>query len=357
MTGLSGKYGGGSSGSSNFEYVGTRVRARKAQLFDDDDYRKLVRMSPNEIARFMEENGYDEEMNSLGARYTGVDLIEYALYDNMSTTFRDIVKWSEGPLEDLVVSYLRKYDAWNVKTVVRGVYTGATEDEIRNDLIPAGELDEDDLDQAINSDSVEQAVEAMADTAFGEVLKEALMEFKDTGVLLPLENAVDRVFYEHLLQDSLEEVSGPRKVYNEYLEAEIDLLNVRNALRAAGSSDLDVEDYFVEGGGLYTVEEISRLVGNREELVESLRRSRYGEDISDAIDALEQGESLVEFDRALDSLLMGFAQKMSYRYPISIAPVISYILTKEREVKNIRGIARGKEVGLDVEEIEKEVVL
>lgn len=40
-----------------------------------------------------------------------------------------------------------------------------------------------------------------------------------------------------------------------------------------------------------------------------------------------------------------------------MTPVISYILAKEREVENIRAIARGKEAGLSADEIESELVI
>ena len=46
------------SGASNYEYVTARVKARRAALFSRDDYRKLMRMGPGEIARFMEESEY-----------------------------------------------------------------------------------------------------------------------------------------------------------------------------------------------------------------------------------------------------------------------------------------------------------
>jgi len=347
----------GSGGTPNYEYVGARVRARKAKLFDEDDYRKLVRMSPNEIARFMEENEYGKEMNRLGARHEGVDLIEYALYDNMSRNFSDIVRWSEGSLRDTVVDYLRSYDAWNIKTVLRGVYTGATADEIRADLIPAGELDKEFVEGLAERDEVNTVVEELSKTPFGDALNEALRDFEDEGVLLPLENAVDRTFYEGLLRGEREGAQGPEGVYQEFLRAEIDILNVRNALRAAGSEQVDVGEYYIDGGKLFTAEELRRYVGNREELVNALRESEYGDDLEDAIEALEETGSLVEFDRALDEVLMGFAASMKNQYPNSVAPVISYILSKEREVQNIRGIARGKEAGLSVEEIEEEVVI
>jgi len=351
------KFGIGSEGTSNYEYVGARVRARKAKLFDEDDYRKLVRMSPNEIARFMEENEYGKEMNRLGARHEGVDLVEYALYENMARNFSDIVRWSEGSLHDTIVDYLRKYDAWNIKTVLRGVYTGATPDEIHTDLIPAGELDRDFVEDLAERDDVKTVVEEVSGTVFGDALEEALRDFEDAGVLLPLENAVDRTFYEGLVRDEDGASEGPKGVYQEFLRAEIDILNVRNALRAAGSEQVDVGEYYIQGGKLFTAEDLRRLVGNREELVNALRESEYGDSLEGAMDVLEETGSLVEFDRALEEVLMEFAVSMKNQYPNSVAPVISYILSKEREVQNIRGIARGKEAGLSVEEIEEDVVI
>ena len=343
---------------SNYEYVTTRVRMRKAQLYDEDDYRKLVRMEPNEIARFMEESSYGDEINRLGARHSGVDLIEYALYENMARHFRDIVRWSKGSLKHHVVTYLRRYDAFDVKTVLRGIHTGATEDEIRADLIPAGELGDDLLDELVEADAVEQVVEALAGTRYGEPLQEASREYDDTGVLAPLETAVDRAYYRGLLGDDGELASdGAVATYREFLRAEIDITNVRNALRAAGSDDVDPDDYFVEGGDLFDRDELARLAENREELLNALRDSGYGAMMEDAIEALEETDSLVAFDRALDRLLVQYSERMTNLNPLSIAPVIAYILAKEIEVTDIRGIARGREAGLSVEEIEEEVVI
>jgi len=349
--------GAETGGSSNYEYVSARVRSRKSKLFDDDDYRKLVRMSPNEVARFMEESEYSDEINRLGARYEGVDLIEYALYDNMARHFSDIAGWCEGTLRETVVEYLRSYDAWNVKTVLRGVFTGATPEETQADLIPAGDLDESFLEELAERESVEEVIEKLGGTVFGDALDDALREYEDEDVLLPLENAVDRRFYEGLVAGDRPSPESPRGVYRDFLRSEIDVLNVRNALRAAGSEKVEVGEYFIEGGDLFSRDELERLVSNREELVEALRDSEYGDSLEDAAEALEDSGSLSEFDRALDRLLIEFAGSMTNRYPNSVAPVISYILSKEREVQNIRGIARGKEAGLSVEEIEEEIVV
>ncbi|MCQ4333962.1 V-type ATP synthase subunit C [Natronomonas sp. F2-12] len=345
-------------GSSNYEYVTARVRSRRAKLFDEDDYRKLVRMGPSEIARFMEETEYETEMNALGARHSGIDLVEYALNENLAKHFDDLLTWSEGPLYGYIANYLRKFDTWNVKTLIRGVYTDADREDIQDDLIRTGEFSDDFLDRLADATSIEELVELLENTIFGEPLADAFSDYESEGVLVPLENAVDRAFYAHLMDDiGTPEPDTPTALYREFLQAEIDFRNVRNALRIARSgADIDPAAYFMEGGRLFRAEEIRQLASNTEELVARIRESTYGDDLADALEDLEDADSLIGFEHALDSALLEYSQKLSNRYPLSVCPVLSYVLAKEREIENIRAIARGREAGLSVDEIETELV-
>jgi len=348
------------TGSSNPEYVNARVRSRRAALFDEEDYRKLVRMGTGEIARYMEESVYETEMNELGARHSGVDLIEYALNRNLAKNFEDLLEWADGKLYEWIANYLRKFDAWNAKTAIRGVYSGATADEIQTDYIQAGEFSEELLEQMAATGSVEEIVELLSETIFDDGLDEAYETFEETDVLVPLENSIDKTFYEHLLEDVDSrqiDVNTPRGLYVEVLQAEIDFRNVRNAMRLSRTgTDLDPEEYYIEGGKLFDRGELRTLVGNFDELVEHIRESTYGDDLSEALSELDEAESLIEFEQALDSALLEYSDKLSYTYPVSICSALSYILAKEREVENVRAIARGREVGLSVEEIEGELV-
>jgi V/A-type H+-transporting ATPase subunit C len=328
-------YGTASGGrSSNYEYVIARVRSRRASLFDDDDYRKLVRMGTSEIARFMEETEYETEMNALGARYSGSDLVEYALNRNLAKHFDDLLDWSEGALYDYIARYLRKFDAWNVKTVIRGLYSGAELSEIE--------------------------VESLDDTIFGDSLAEAFEVYEAEGVLIPLENAVDRAFYGTLLDGlpSNPERDSATGLYVQFLQAEVDFRNLRNALRLARSgADVDPAEYYIAGGKLFDEQSLAQLTANMDGLVAAVRESTYGDDLDSALSELEDAGTLVEFERALDAALLEYADTLSTRYPLSVCPVLSYILAKEREVDNIRAIARGREAGLGPDEIEQELVI
>ena len=346
--------------SSNYEYVIARVRSRRASLFDDDDYRKMVRMGTSEIARFMEETEYEAEMNALGARHSGVDLIEYALNRNLAKHFEDLLQWSEGALYDYVARYLRKFDAWNVKTVVRGLYADAESTDVEDDLIRAGEFSEQRIDQLLNADSIEAVVELLDDTIFGDSLAEAYEVYEAEHVLVPLENAVDRAFYETLLDGlpSNPEIDSPTGLYVEFLRSEVDFRNLRNALRLARSgADVDPTAYYIDGGTLFDEQSLAQLSANFDGLVAAVRDSAYGEDLDQALNALESADNLIEFERALDAALLEYADTLSSRYPMSVCQVLSYVLAKEREVDNIRAIARGREAGLGPDEIEQELVM
>ncbi|WP_262180020.1 V-type ATP synthase subunit C [Haloarcula laminariae] len=354
-------YGTASGGrSSNYEYVIARVRSRRGSLFDDDDYRKLVRMGTSEIARFMEETEYETEMNALGARYSGSDLVEYALNRNLAKHFDDLLRWSEGALYDYVARYLRKFDAWNVKTVIRGLYAGAESADVEDDLIRAGEFSETRIDQLLAASSIEEVVESLDDTIFGDSLAEAYEVYEAQDVLVPLENAVDRAFYETLLDGlpSNPERDSPTGLYIQFLRTEVDFRNLRNALRLARSgADTDPAEYYIDGGKLFDEQSLAQLATNVDGLVTAVRESTYGSDLDSALSDLEDAGSLVEFERALDAALLEYADTLSNRYPLSVCPVLSYVLAKEREVDNIRAIARGREAGLAPEEIEQELVI
>ena len=344
------------AGGSNPEYVTARVKARKSALYGDEEYRKLVRMGPAEIARFMEESDYEDEINALGARHSGVDLIEYALNRNLAKQFDDLLGWADGRLYGLIARYLRKFDAWNIKTVIRGLYSGADREDIEDDLIRAGEFDAALLDSLLTAPSIEEVVERLSGTIFDEDLDAAYEDYEETGVLVPLENAIDRTYYDHLLDDLV--VDEATQQYREFLEAEIDFRNARNALRLAQSgADIDPAAYYIDGGSLFTASELASLSQNRDELVTAIRESRYGDDLSGALDELEAAPSLIRFERALDAALLEYTNSLGHVFPLSITPIASYILAKEREVDNIRAIARGREAGLSEEQIEQELVI
>src|SRR5512137_2045091 len=110
----------------NYAYACARVRARKSQLLTKDNYPKFLLMDLNEIGRFLGETRYKTEMSELATRYEGVDLIELGTSRNLARSFNEVLSFANGELKEMIASYLWRWDIWNIKTILRGKFYGAT---------------------------------------------------------------------------------------------------------------------------------------------------------------------------------------------------------------------------------------
>jgi V/A-type H+-transporting ATPase subunit C len=61
--------------------------------------------------------------------------------------------------------------------------------------------------------------------------------------------------------------------------------------------------------------------------------------------------------QALENHVSTTSRRYSYLYPLSILPILDYLLRKEKEVRNLRTIVRGKDLKLSNEQIEEIMVV
>ena len=88
--------------SGNYPYVTARVRAKKSALLSADVYERMLLMETAQIARILGEGAYKAEILALGAKATGVDLIELATSRNLAAVFNQIIGFSEGELRQMI---------------------------------------------------------------------------------------------------------------------------------------------------------------------------------------------------------------------------------------------------------------
>jgi len=77
-----------------------------------------------------------------------------------------------GEPHDLIVEYLRRWDIWDIKTILRGKAYGASDDEILRILVPSGELSIEFLQNLVRKPSVGEVVAALKGTVYYNVIKD-----------------------------------------------------------------------------------------------------------------------------------------------------------------------------------------
>jgi len=348
----------GHKGKGNYAYAVARVRAKKASLIGDDAYPKMLMMSLPEISRFISESGYQKEMAELAGRIEGIDLVEHATYMNMARVFSDILRSTTGELRDMVSAYLTKWDVWNLKVILRGKVYGADNESIKEDLVPAGRLNEAMLDKLLSLDTDKEIIEEFGRMEHIKVPSDVVNALAVDGRLRDVEDHFEKFFYTRLLSQ-LDPSSGPKRLFQDFIRREIDTVNLETILilKMEGIRGDDVMEYIIPGGKQID-KKLATQLANAESVsaaANDLAQLDFYEDIKEALDA-ENG-SLRDLVAGMKRYHIRQAKKFASLYPLSVIPIIDFMIHKKVEVDNIRTIARGLESGIDRDTIKGLLVI
>lgn len=352
LAGLRGALMGG-----NYPYVTARVKARKPKLLRRDDYLKLVNSSPAEIARFLQEGHYKREVDELGSKFRGAALVEMATRLNLSRSYTEVTGYATGELQQMLLLYLQRYDVWNIKTMLRGKLAGVRDEEIESQLIPAGALRSDELAQLVRLGSSDEVIERLAKTPYGDLLREGLEGGKREN-LARTENELDKRYY-YVLLKAVTPDNEPKRAFLDFLRHEADILDLKTILRLRAGGVEDPLPFLVdpEGGDLDGPMAVRLMRAPGDEFAREIEGTPFGASLVPAVTQYFQDHDLNKVAIALDKQLLASATGFSRRYPLSLLPVVDYVLRKKVEVDNLRVVAAGKEHGLPEDTIRGLLVL
>ncbi|OPY33367.1 MAG: V-type ATP synthase subunit C [Methanomassiliicoccales archaeon PtaU1.Bin124] len=344
----------------NFPYACARVKAKKSLLLTKDNYPKLLMMDLNEIGRFLGETQYKVEMAELGAKYEGVNLIELGTARNLARVNRQILQFCTGELHETVAKYLGRWDYWNIKTILRGKFSGATVEEVQEELVASGNLSEEYLLYLYTLDNISDILEDVRRKAGVSLPEEIKAAFEANGTLGPIEDYLDKLYYQNLIAQ-LEKGSRADKTLLTFVKKEVDTVNLLTLLKLKRDK-VQVDKagvYFIEGGQELPVKELMRLAGmeNLEQTANELSKLSFYESIKEDLQKSVANNSLTDVGLSVRRYLARQAERFGHVYPMSVLPIVDYMVRKKNEVDNIRVIARGKQSGLDVDQIKKLLVV
>ena len=338
-------------GTSNYAYAVTRVRAMKSKLLPKETYPRLLNMGIDEITRFIQESEYKNDVDELAMKYSGGDLAEHALNRNLALTYDKLLRITSGELNYLIVAYLKRYDIWNIKTLLRGILYNAPVEDILESLISAGEFTYTFLSELAAKATYQEVIDALKETDYYPLLQ----EFDGTN-LAYIENELDKAYYSSLFAAIGKPRSKDRKLFARFIKLEVDVKNLGTLfrLKRAGVEESDeIMPLIIEGGLELKSEKLAPLP--YEQFIDALRKTHYWDAIS-SVAGLETA-SLTTVESRLTRHSLESATTYSHVSPISIVPIMDYIIHKSNEVNNLRIIFRGKEAGLDDTLIKDQLVV
>jgi len=331
---------------ATWAYIVARVKVMKRRLIPSEEYKKLLNMSFDEIVRYLEETEYKKEIDELAYKYSGPRLLDYALTLNLGRTYKKIQDVSFGLAREIITEYLRRWDIWNIITIIRGKLAGVSVEEIEEAIVPVGSYTIEFYRSLIPKE-LDEIVKTFEGTPYYEYLSKV-----GQISLSEIEDGLYKVYYQRILAEKPSELA--LKLFIDFIRMEIDIKNIKTILRLKREDTPtdEIMKRIIPGGFELTEDECAKLCAmSWDELTKSLEGYWFFKGIEGLEDDLSRVE--IQFDKAW----MQEVAKRASNYPLSILPVLQYMVLKKIEVDNLRTLGWGKWQNIPKEEIESQLVI
>jgi V/A-type H+/Na+-transporting ATPase subunit C len=345
--------------SAPYIYICTRMRVRKTTLLPREEYMRMLNMSLPEITRIIGETDYKQEIDELGATFSGIDLIEVALSWNLAKEYQKILEITPGTLKQFTQAYLRRWDIQNVLTLLRGKMQGEKTGKIKEILVPAGSLDRAILDRLLAEENTDKIVELLKGyRMYPSVFAREYPLAKESGSFSRLENALYKQFYEEIIAEAQSGIKGGN-LFLEFIRLEIDIKNIKTLFRLHADAVREgAQEMFISGGVLASSDFASlNGVHDQNEFIDLLKTKIRHKTLLALLEELRSEKTMRDVEVRLTRVQLDLMERMSKRHPISIHPILVYLEKKKYEVFNLRALARGKESKLPSEKISGYLVM
>ncbi len=316
-----------------------RVRARKGRLFTEKQISELVDANDvNEVESYLQ--GFPDYAETLD-NYP----LDKALDVQAAQTYDFIAGLAPKEIKDPFVVMSKKTDVDNIKSLLTAKEVGLTSEETSELLIPGGHLYED-LVNLVDAETVTDIVTGLDGTEYATTLEDALPSYEDTGMILPLESALDKYYLKRLLASSDVPADENRQIVFSFVGTKVDIANLKLIIRAKedGLTYDMISPYILDEGYQLREWKLKDLMESPDvtNVISGLEGTKYAEALSDVMPEYSENGNVAVFERALDEYLASHAKSLASKKPLGVGPIIGYLSQKETEIKNLKIIARAK---------------
>jgi len=354
---------------SDIFHLNTRLRAMRAQLLSRHDYERILALPDlSGIASALREGPYGRPIDSVGREASEAARIEEAIRRNVSETLSRLVAISSGDCEEAVRLVLCRWELQTVKTVVRGKVAGASGGEILSALVPTGLHDEAALEEMCRQPDLRALADLMVTwrEPWGRPLLRALNDYREPRDLHLLESALDRSW----IQQASERLRSIRPPGQEsdgedalalFVSLSTDTTNLMTALKAVDDRIVmaDRSRHFLAGGRALDRRAFDRILASPTlaEALEEASASLFRRPLA-ALSSPSPGVPyLAVVERQVDRVLLRASRALSRVDPLGWGTLLSYLLDKLREVRNLRMIVRARLVDLPEADLSRLLIL
>ncbi len=340
-----------------YPYLAARMRAMKSKLMTRMDYEKMLKMDIYTMTKYLYEHSFPIQEELMKEGIKPEDVIEMAVNKSLEECFRKLLFITAGNTRKIIVAYAYRYDIENLKVLVRARISNEPLDLVEKLWVCAGTLTKEKLRELYQLESLEDVMKKARIFKVDKKMKQATEVAEKEGNPAVIENLFDKRYYTFLVKYT-KRFGREAEPISKLIKLRFDIMNLRTLyrLKREGVSKEEILKWIhLTGGYRLKKKELEQLASasNLRELHEKVKNTYYGS----IIGSVDISTTLIDLELKLSQYFLGFASTLMHAHPLSIVPVIAFMMMKEVEANNIKLIARGKAKGVDENFIRNNLVV
>lgn len=322
-------------------YLNTRVSLFSGRLWQAGDYDALMRVAEADIGDALNRRGLPQLARGFDSR-DPLSLEQRIIAEVLDET-RVLLRPLHGAERAFLIYWTERFEVTNLKTLLRGKMTGERPAALLARLTPMGAFGRLDTQALAHAEDVTELLRRLEAGPYAGIVRQARRAFEDSRDPFILDAALDRHYYEGLVRRAqpLEDALGPpmRKL----MGALIDRINLVWLLRYRFNYNLPpAQVYFLLVASRYALpstmlRELAAL-GSFEAVLAALPAPLRAR-LADAAD-------IPALFARMDGSAAELAGRILHAGAPPLARAFAYLLVRERDLRAVRAILRGRHLGL-----------
>lgn len=320
-----------------YAYAQAKTRALQGRLLGDEDWHFLLRMQslPN-VMQYLGGTAYAKVLaDAAPAPQPEAEILTRILYRALFADYAGLVRAVPSRAAHLLLALAARYEAENLKTILRGIRRTVAASTIASLLYDLGSLSRLPIGRLMQVRQLSSAIDRLQGTPYHRPLVHALPQSTVQQSLFPLEMAVDLAVVEQL-----ETAAGNLKGLDRHSAGKLtgcllDYLNLTWLVRLRHYHDLSPEEainYTLPGGLFLSLKQLGKLARCSDLNAFLSALEPPFRDVLQGIDSWQQ------LERSLRRWLLARLLSGIHGDPFQIRLQTSYLLLKEWEIESLRAL-------------------
>ncbi|WDC83502.1 V-type ATP synthase subunit C [Caloramator sp. mosi_1] len=309
-----------------------RIKVLETKMLDRAKIETLLEAKDfNEAKRILQDSVYGD--------YINMPSYEDGLKKALEDFYREIVKIC--PVVEVVDVFRTKYDAHNIKTLIKNKFL---QRDLDNILIDAGTIELSKLKEIFKDENLRDL-----NVIFKEAVFKAIDEYNSNKNPQDIDIIIDSAMFQRQL-----EIAKESKInfIRDYIELLIDVYNIRTFIRAKEQNRERefLSKVLIKGGKIDFDVFKNNFIEDIENFSNKIFHTEHFKWLKEGIEEYLKTKDLGSIEKMADNYLISVLKNSKF-ISFGAEPVVAYIYAKENEIKVLRIILTGKKNGVSADTI------